>query len=99
MDSLFHLFLFRLSPELPRRTNRNDVSQRVFFLGEERTLWEPTRPQAKKRRSMRFVTQDFWPNGGDQRLATLGLSTPPGFIASPLHRLVHRRVQGPVRPT
>jgi hypothetical protein len=29
-----------------------------------------------------------WPNGGDQRLATKGLSTPPGFIASPLHCFV-----------
>jgi hypothetical protein len=28
------------------------------------------------------------PNGGNQRLATDGLSTPPDFIASPLHRLV-----------
>ncbi|MFM7117480.1 MAG: hypothetical protein ACKO0N_12675, partial [Planctomycetota bacterium] len=31
-------------------------------------------------------------NGGDQRLATKGLSTPPDFIASPLHRFVrHQR--------
>ena len=30
-------------------------------------------------------------NGGDQRLATKGLSTPPDFIASPLHRLVYAR--------
>jgi hypothetical protein len=29
-------------------------------------------------------------NDGDQRLATKGLSTPPDFIASPLHRLVRR---------
>jgi hypothetical protein len=29
-------------------------------------------------------------NGGDQRLATKGLSTPPDSIASPLHRLVRR---------
>ena len=28
------------------------------------------------------------PNGPDQWLATTGLSTPPGFIASPLHRVV-----------
>jgi hypothetical protein len=27
-------------------------------------------------------------NGGDQRLATRGLSTPPDFIASPLHCFV-----------
>jgi hypothetical protein len=27
-------------------------------------------------------------NTGDQRLATKGLSTPPDFIASPLHRFV-----------
>ena len=30
----------------------------------------------------------FPENDGDQRLATKGLSTPPDFIASPLHRLV-----------
>jgi hypothetical protein len=30
----------------------------------------------------------FRPNAKDQRLATKGLSTPPDFIASPLHRLV-----------
>jgi hypothetical protein len=29
----------------------------------------------------------------------LGLSIGTDFIASPLHRLVRRRVQGPVRPT
>ena len=29
-----------------------------------------------------------WQNGPDQWLATDGLSTPLGFIASPLHRLV-----------
>jgi len=29
-------------------------------------------------------------NDGNQRLATLGLSTPPDFIASPLHRVVRR---------
>ncbi len=28
------------------------------------------------------------PNGGDQRLATKGLSVQPDFIASPLHRVV-----------
>jgi hypothetical protein len=28
------------------------------------------------------------PNGGDQRLAILAISTPTDFIASPLHRLV-----------
>jgi hypothetical protein len=28
------------------------------------------------------------PNAGNQRLATKGLSTPPDFIASPLHRVV-----------
>jgi hypothetical protein len=28
------------------------------------------------------------PNAKDQRLANKGLSTPPDFIASPLHRLV-----------
>jgi hypothetical protein len=35
-------------------------------------------------------------NGCDQRLATRGLSTPPDFIASPLHRLVRLRDFNPL---
>ena len=40
-----------------------------------------------RRRSVRIGSHSP-ANDRDQRLATKGLSTPPDFIASPLHRLV-----------
>ena len=45
---------------------------------------------AKERGLASFAGARIARNDCDQRLATNRLSTPPGFIASPLYRLVSR---------